>query len=124
VALRPTAPRDRRSPNEFLSAIDADLIRRAAGGDQAAFDQLYDALFPIVWALSLQQVGSAAKDAQELTERLLERVVVSLDGYSRNLTFSTWLRKVLAEEIYAFTRRPLRASASPRRNRLPAQPRT
>ncbi len=124
MALRPTAPGERPSRIEFLAAIDADVIRRAAAGDQAAFDQLYDALFPIVWALSLRQVGSSAEEAQGLTERLLERVVISLDGYSRNVPVATWLRKTLAQEIHAFTRRPRRAGANPRRNRLPGQPRT
>jgi DNA-directed RNA polymerase specialized sigma24 family protein len=107
-----------------LSVIDADLVRLAASGDQRAFDELYDAIFPIVWALSLQHVGMSLDEAESLTERLLERVVLSLDGYSRDLAFPTWLRRLLADEIRAFTRRPRRVRISPRRLRLPSQPRT
>jgi DNA-directed RNA polymerase specialized sigma24 family protein len=124
VALRPTAPGDRRSPNDLLAEIDADRIRLAASGDQRAFDQLYDALFPIVWALSLRHAAMSPEDAENLTERLLERIVLSLDGYPRKLAFSTWLRRFLSEEIRAFARRPRRARVSPRRTRVPLQPRT
>jgi len=124
MSLRPTAPGDKRSPSDLLAAIDTDLVRRAANGDQHAFDALYDAVFPIVWALSLQHVGMSLEEAESLTERLLERVVLSLGGYSRDIPFSTWLRRLLAEEIRAFTRRPRRARVSARRLRLPLQPRT
>ena len=124
MALRPTAPGNRRSPNDLLAEIDADRVRLAASGDQRAFDQLYDALFPIVWALSLRHAAMSPEDAENLTERLLERIVLSLDGYPRNLAFSTWLRRFLAEEIRAFTRRPRRARVSPDRTRVPLQPRT
>ena len=124
MASRPTTPGDPHSPNELLSAIDADLIRRAASGEQRAFDQLYDASFPVVWALSLRHAGMSLDEAEALTQKLLERIVLSLDGYSREVAFSTWLRRLLADEIRAFTRRPRRARVSPRRVRAPAQPRT
>jgi DNA-directed RNA polymerase specialized sigma24 family protein len=107
--------------SEKLAAIDADLVERVAQGEQCAFDSIYDTLFPLVWSLSLRRVGLEQIDAEQLTERILERVLLALPQYPPAQPFAEWLGAQIAKELHAFERaeRPRGVSA----RRVPMQPR-
>ena len=123
MAVKRTVPGAAHRLIDQLGSIDAELIANAAAGDQRAFDHLYDALFPLVWSLSVQRVGLSLQEAERLTERILERVVLSLDGYERTLPFARWLRDVIAQEVRGFGRAP-RRRAGVTSKRSTVQPQT
>jgi DNA-directed RNA polymerase specialized sigma24 family protein len=116
----PIRTRGSSSPRLYdrLAVLDAALVERAAGGDRAAFDRIFDVLFPVVWALAVDAVGLSQRDAELLTGRVLERVVLGLGSYKPQIPFGDWLRGAIEDELRVGTRaraekRPVTAQRAP-----------
>jgi DNA-directed RNA polymerase specialized sigma24 family protein len=69
---------------------DTLLVQRAACGDREAFDAVYDASFPAVYAYAARKaVGK--RGAELLCERILEEAFRELDRYEGDTPFAAWL---------------------------------
>ena len=71
-------------------ATEKDLVRRALGGDVAAFEQLYRENERRVFALCLR-MSSDASLAEELTQDVFVRAWRKLDSFRGDSAFSSWL---------------------------------
>jgi len=73
---------------------DGDLVRRAAAGEVAAFEQLYrrhsGRVHGAVWRLS----GMNPARAEELTQEAFIRAWQKLDSFRFESAFSTWLHRL------------------------------
>lgn len=94
----------------MLVSTDTDLTRRAAEGDRDAFERVYAASLPAVWAFaSRRAVGRASVEA--LAARILRRAFAELDDYDGQVPFAAWLM-VIARRV-ASTQAPRAVARAP-----------
>ena len=70
------------------------LVRRAAGGDIAAFERLYRDHVGRVHGAILRLVGMDRARAEELTQDAFVRAWQKLSGFRHESAFSTWLYRL------------------------------
>ncbi|MSS70194.1 MAG: sigma-70 family RNA polymerase sigma factor [Candidatus Latescibacteria bacterium] len=70
---------------------DRDLIRRALAGDQRAFEALYRAHRPRVYAIVVRRDRDEAEDLVQMT---FVRAFQALKGFRGDAAFSTWLTQI------------------------------
>ena len=70
------------------------LVRRAAGGDIAAFEQLYRDHVGRVHGAILRLVGMDRARAEELTQDAFVRAWQKLSSFRHESAFSTWLHRL------------------------------
>jgi RNA polymerase sigma-70 factor (ECF subfamily) len=101
----------------MLMTTDTRLVARAAEGDRDAFEAVYAASFPAVYAFAARRTRDRA-DAEALAERILRRVFAALPAYSGEIPFAAWLlelAKQVERELRSAARRRLAARKSPAR---------
>ena len=73
---------------------DTDLVRRAAGGDVRAFEQLYrrhaKRVHGVIWRL----VGGVDARAEELTQDAFVKAWQALGGFRQDSAFTTWMHRL------------------------------
>src|SRR5262245_4476483 len=91
VAGRPTSmPRSRLEPGRGASGRE-QLVRRMAGGDQAAMAELYDQTSTLVYSLALRIVGEPAT-AEDVAVEVYSQAWKQASGYdSARGSALTWL---------------------------------
>lgn len=72
---------------------DADLVRRARGGEQDAFEQLYRSHVGKLYAFCLRLVGNPA-EAEEMTQETFVRAWKSLAKLETGAHLKAWLYRV------------------------------
>jgi RNA polymerase sigma-70 factor (ECF subfamily) len=75
------------------SPSESQLIRRAAAGDQRAFDGLLRLHGRRVFALALRFTGST-DDAQDIYQEVFMRVYTALPDFRGRSEFSTWVHRI------------------------------
>jgi RNA polymerase sigma-70 factor (ECF subfamily) len=80
--------------SRLLEADERELIRRAQGGDRAAFDSLVRLYDHEVLRLALKVVRSP-EEAQDLYQEAFLKVYRSLGRFRFDSRFSTWLYRVV-----------------------------
>ena len=83
---------------------DIKLVERAVGGDQSAFAELLSRYRDSIYFLLLKMVGSKI-EAEDLTIETFGKAFKSLEQYSTNFAFSTWLLKIASNNAIDFLRR-------------------
>lgn len=73
---------------------DATLVRRAAGGDAAAFEQLYRRHAGRVHGTILRLVGRDRARAEELTQDAFVQAWRKLGSFRFESAFATWLHRL------------------------------
>ena len=73
---------------------DSVLVRRAASGDTAAFEQLYRSHVGRLHGVILRLLGMDRARAEELTQEAFIRAWQKLDSYRHESAFSTWLHRL------------------------------
>lgn len=82
-------------PVTNVTALDVSaLVRRAAGGDIAAFEQLYRDHVGRVHGAILRLVGMDRARAEELTQDAFVRAWQKLSSFRHESAFSTWLHRL------------------------------
>lgn len=88
-----------KSVREAASEPEAELIRRAQGGDQAAFARLVGRHGDRAYALALRILRSAS-DAEEVAQDALVRAWRSLPRFRGDSAFSSWLYRIVARQAF------------------------
>jgi RNA polymerase sigma-70 factor (ECF subfamily) len=83
---------------------EADLVRRAAGGDVEAFETLYRKHVGRVHALCLR-MGRDRSEAEDLTQETFVHVWDRLHSFRGESEFSTWLHRVAVNVVVTELRR-------------------
>ena len=86
---------------------EAELITKAAQGDEDAFAQLVDAHQSKVYGLTLRLTGSP-EDAMELTQETFFNAWRGLPSFHQNSKFSTWLYRLATNASIDFLRKEKR----------------
>ena len=95
----------------FDEGEDAQLVRRAAGADVAAFEALYRRHHRRVHGVILRLVGHASARAEDLTQEAFVRAWQALPTFRFESAVSTWLHRMAVNtalmELRARRSRPL-----------------
>jgi RNA polymerase sigma-70 factor (ECF subfamily) len=83
---------------------DCSLVRKAQGGNQAAFEQLVHTYDQAVLRLALRLTGSAS-DAQDIHQEAFLKVYKKLDGFRFECSFSTWIYRIVTNVCLDHLRR-------------------
>ena len=79
---------------------DRELIALVAGGDEAAFEALYERYFPRVFGFVLRRLDNRA-DTEETVQEVFINVFGSLDSYRGDAPFGAWVLGVTRRTIAA-----------------------
>jgi hypothetical protein len=83
-------------PREARHAEDLALARRAAHGERKAFDLFYERSFPPAFAFASRRCADP-REAEALTERVLEAAVDCLGGYRGEVALAVWVYAIARE---------------------------
>jgi RNA polymerase sigma-70 factor (ECF subfamily) len=72
---------------------DGELVRRHRGGDESAFEELYQRHAGRLYNLSLRMLGNAA-DAEDLLQEIFLLAHRKLDSFKGESTLATWLYRL------------------------------
>lgn len=85
--------KDQQPPEPPGSASDADLVRRAAGGDEAAFETLILRKRERIFWIAFRIVGNE-EDARDIAQATFVRLWRVLGKYRADQSFDTWLYRI------------------------------
>jgi RNA polymerase sigma factor (sigma-70 family) len=85
-------------------ATDHRLARRAARGDQRAFEEIYRRYGQDLYRFSLAMVGDP-QDAQDALQNTMVKVLRALPGESREIALKPWLFRIARNEAVETMRR-------------------
>jgi RNA polymerase sigma-70 factor (ECF subfamily) len=86
--------RDAGGPRYLPSADDAELIRRARGGDRQALDELVQRHYRNVFNLAFR-LANNYDDAQDILSEAFIRVHNALPTFRGDANFTTWLYRIV-----------------------------
>jgi RNA polymerase sigma factor (sigma-70 family) len=87
----------------------ADVVRRAAAGDEAAWHRLVEDFSSLVWSVALRQ-GLGRADAGEAVQMTFLRLVENLAGLREPEALGGWLATTARREAWRLARRAGRES--------------
>jgi RNA polymerase sigma-70 factor, ECF subfamily len=87
---------------------DAELVRRAAAGDPAAFGALVERHERRIYTLCLRMVGNAA-DASDAAQDAFLTAFRKLGSFRGDAAFTTWLHRIAVNASYDLLRKRSRA---------------
>jgi len=73
--------------------IPLDILERAAGGDAAAFEEIYKAASSFVYNVALG-ITRNSSDAEEVTQDVFMKIHRNLKKFSFRSTFNTWAYRI------------------------------
>jgi len=97
-------------PQPIDRDAERDLIARAQRADVAAFEALYRAHAPRVYALALRLTGDAG-DAGELTQDVFVHAWQRLTGFRGDAAFASWLHRIAINTMFMRARGERRRAA-------------
>jgi len=90
---------------EFSGSVtDQDLVARAKGGDEKAFETLVKRHRRKVLALALRYTR-VREDAEDVVQQTLQKAFVSLRNFEGKSSFSTWLTRIAINEALMWLRK-------------------
>lgn len=72
---------------------DAELVRRAKGGDLSAFETVVGRHERLIYTIARRITGHA-QDAEDVTQQTFLSAVEHLDEFREDASFATWLRRI------------------------------
>jgi RNA polymerase sigma-70 factor, ECF subfamily len=100
---------------------DFELAQKAAGGDIAAFEELYHRHFRRVYSLALRMTGSP-EEAEDLTQETFTHLYRKIGSFRGESAFTTWLHRMTVNQVLMhFRRRKSRPEYTTEEGETPAQ---
>jgi RNA polymerase sigma-70 factor (ECF subfamily) len=86
-----------------LVHVDRAVARRILGGDEAAFQDLFDRFFPRLYRFALARIGDDPDTARDIVQQTFLNAIERLDSYRGEAALYTWFcqicRNVLADHF-------------------------
>jgi RNA polymerase sigma factor (sigma-70 family) len=77
---------------------ESEWLARCRAGDAAAWRQLYDQHFPLVYRLAIR-LGASDREAADVAQEVFLRVWRGLAGFRGDAQFRTWLYRITLNEV-------------------------
>jgi RNA polymerase sigma-70 factor, ECF subfamily len=84
-----------------------ELVSLAQGGDPAAFDELFDRFYPMIYAFSYRASLNVAQ-AQDLAQETLIKVARCLGTYRGDSSFKSWIYQIATNTTRDWLRKQAR----------------
>jgi RNA polymerase sigma-70 factor (ECF subfamily) len=97
-SIEPRSVQESTTRVEDARNNDVELVRRAAGGDVAAYEQLYREHVGQVFGLCLRMTRDRG-EAEEMVQDVFVRVWDKLHSFRGGSAFSTWLHRVAVNTV-------------------------
>ena len=98
------AGRNPRSKVAFRDTPEAEVVRRAQGGDEAAFRQIVERhrskVFSIIYGIVRNR-----NDAEDIAQQVFAKIYFSLKGFDFRSSLITWVYKIAVNECYDYLRK-------------------
>ena len=102
-------------------AGDYELAQRAAGGDAAAFEQLYRQHHRRVYSLCLRMMQNEA-EAEDLTQEVFVQLLRKVGMFRGDSAFTTWLHRLTVNQVLMYFRKKgVRLERTTEEGELPEQ---
>jgi RNA polymerase sigma-70 factor (ECF subfamily) len=88
-----------------VPSSDTDLARRMLAGEEAAFDEFFEAYFPGLYRFAMARMNHNADAAEEVVQATLFAAISKLRTYRGEAALFTWLCAFCRYEISAHYRR-------------------
>lgn len=72
---------------------DEELVRRFKGGEQKAFDELYERYAPRLKRLIMYSLGDA-DESEDVLHDVFMRVFLHIDSFNTDMAFSSWIYRI------------------------------
>ena len=89
---------------KYIIADDRQLAELVLGGDDNAFEHLFNRYREAIRRLFIQRLGSAA-DADDLLQETFLKVYLNIHRYDSGYTFGQWLYTIARNTLVDFTRK-------------------
>ena len=89
---------------DYIVAEDRELVSRTLGGDDTAFEYLFNRYRDAIHRLFVQRLGGT-NDADDLLQETFIKVYINLHRYSTNYTFGQWVYTIARNTFIDFVRR-------------------
>ena len=89
---------------DYLVAEDRQLVQLALGGDDTAFEYLFNRYRDAILRLLAQRAGSA-DDAEDLLQETFIKVYLNINRYDSEYTFGQWVYTIARNTFIDFTRK-------------------
>ena len=89
---------------ENMQRLDLELARKAAGGDESAFEKLYRRHFRRVYAICLRMTGNPA-EAEDLTQDVFTNLFRKIGQFRGMSAFTTWLHRFTVNQVLMYFRK-------------------
>jgi RNA polymerase sigma-70 factor (ECF subfamily) len=109
--------------NENTSAPDTDyaLAQRAAKGDMAAFEQIYERHHRRVYSLCLRMTANAT-EAEDLAQEVFIQLYRKIGSFRGESAFTTWLHRMTVNQVLMhFRKRGVRMEHTTEDGETPVQ---
>ena len=98
------AGRTPRAKVAFRDTPEAEVVRRAQGGDEAAFRQIVERhrskVFSIIYGIVRNR-----NDAEDIAQQVFAKIYFSLKGFDFRSSLITWVYKIAVNECYDYLRK-------------------
>ena len=92
--------------------VDLELVTRAAGGDQAAFQALVERHRSMVYRVAFQFAGNHY-DAEDIAQEVFIKVYRSLDRFRQDAQLTSWLYRIAMNACIDHRRRQRASAVAP-----------
>ena len=89
---------------DYIVADDRQLVERALGGDDTAFEYLFDRYRDAIRRLFVQRLGGV-NDADDLLQETFIKVYINLHRYRAEFTFGQWVYTIARNTFIDYMRR-------------------
>jgi RNA polymerase sigma-70 factor (ECF subfamily) len=89
---------DTRKAAKSASSTDFGLTQAAAGGDMAAFEELYQRHHRRVYSICLRMLQNAA-EAEDLTQDVFIQLYRKVGSFRGDSAFTTWLHRLTVNQV-------------------------
>ncbi|HKQ54070.1 MAG TPA: RNA polymerase sigma factor [Pyrinomonadaceae bacterium] len=90
--------------DEKSSRPDEELVRQAAAGDAAAFEEIHRRYHRFVYAVALRMTGNPA-DAEDMTQESFLSLLLRIGSFRGEGAFTLWLRRLTINQVLMHFRR-------------------
>lgn len=84
---------------------DLDFVRRLLARDEAAFEQFFDATYPVLYRFALARLDFDGAAAEEVAQAALCKAITKLHTFRGEAALLTWLCTFCRYEVHAYRRR-------------------
>ncbi len=88
-----------------LVHVDRAVARRILGGDEAAFQDLFDRFFPRLYRFALARIGNDPDTARDIVQQTFCNAIERLDSYRGEAALYTWFCQICRNVVADHYRR-------------------